>query len=58
LREFTRSLADVAGYRLDWTSGGTAAEACNALYVARDMEVLERFYPGLTEERALTPPAR
>jgi cell filamentation protein len=53
LREFTRSLADVAGYTLDWTSGGTGAEARNALYVARDVEVLERFYPGLTEERAM-----
>lgn len=53
LREFTRCMADAAGYTLDWTKGGIGAEARNTLYVARDVEVLERFYPGLNEERAM-----
>ena len=53
LREFTRCMADAAGYTLDWTKGGIDAEARNTLYVARDVEVLERFYPGLNEERAM-----
>jgi fido (protein-threonine AMPylation protein) len=53
LREFTRELADAAGYTLDWTRVGTDAEARNALYVARDIEVLQREYPDLTEERAM-----
>ena len=48
-----RCLADAAGYTLDWTQAGMGAEARNALYVARDVEVLERFYPGLNEERAM-----
>jgi cell filamentation protein len=53
LREFTRELADAAGFTLDWRRVGTDAAARNALYVARDVAVLERVYPGLTEERAM-----
>jgi cell filamentation protein len=54
LREFTRELAEAAGYVLTWTGSGVGTEARNALYVARDVEVLERAYPGLTGERAMT----
>jgi cell filamentation protein len=53
LREFMRSLALAADYTLDWTRVGIGAEARNALYVARDVAVLERAYPGLTEARAM-----
>jgi cell filamentation protein len=53
LREFTRELADAAGYTLDWRRVGMDADARNALYIARDIAVLERLYPGLTEERAM-----
>lgn len=53
LREFTRGLAAAAGYILDWTRSAAGAGARNALYVARDVEVLERAYPGLTEARAM-----
>jgi cell filamentation protein len=53
LREFTRELADAAGFALDWRRIGTDDAARNALYVARDVAVLERVYPGLTEERAM-----
>jgi cell filamentation protein len=53
LREFTRELALAAGHTLDWTRSGSSSEARNALYIARDVAVLERAYPGLTEERAM-----
>lgn len=53
LREFTRELALAAGFTLDWTHSGATREARNALYIARDVAVLERTYPGLTEERAM-----
>ena len=53
LREFTRELADAAGFQLDWTRVGMTAEARNALYVARDVAVPERAFPGLTEDRAM-----
>lgn len=53
LREFTRELAAVAGRVLNWTCSGSGTEARNALYVARDVEVLERAYPALTAECAM-----
>jgi len=53
LREFTRELAAEAGYRLDWTGTGVGAKERNALYVARDLAVLERAYPGLTPETGM-----
>jgi hypothetical protein len=58
LREFTRELAAAAGFTLDWRRVGTDAAARNALYVARDVAVLERAYPGLTEERAMATDGR
>jgi hypothetical protein len=51
-------LADAAGFTLDWRRAGTDAAARNALYVARDVAVLERAYPGLTEERAMATDGR
>jgi fido (protein-threonine AMPylation protein) len=53
LLEFMRTLALAAGYTLDWTRVGIGTAARNALYVARDVAVLERAYPGLTEARAM-----
>jgi fido (protein-threonine AMPylation protein) len=53
LREFTRELALASGYRLDWTRVGSGRDARNALYIARDVAVLERGYPGLTNDRAM-----
>lgn len=47
LREFTRELALQAGYDLDWYSTDAGAQTRSALYVARDMEVFKRKYPGL-----------
>ena len=53
LREFARSLAQAAGYELNWAPTGADAEQRNRLYVARDIAVLERAYPGLTPERGM-----
>ncbi len=53
LREFTRSLAQAAGYELNWAPTGADAAQRNRLYVARDIAVLERAYPGLTPERGM-----
>ncbi|MDD2794644.1 Fic family protein [Acidocella sp.] len=54
LREFTRTLAAEAGFSLDWTGTNVTAEHRNALYAARDVEVLSRHYPGVTPENAGT----
>ena len=53
LREFTRELACKSGYALDWTRIGTGAAARNRLYIARDLAVMERAFPGLTAEKAM-----
>ena len=53
LREFMRTLALTAGYTLDWTGTAVGAAERNALYVARDVAVLERAFPGLTRERTM-----
>ncbi len=53
LREFTRELASEAGYALDWGKTGVGAKERNELYVARDLAVLERAFPGLTPEKAM-----
>lgn len=54
LREFTRTLAAEAGCTLDWTGTNVTAEHRNALYAARDVEVLSRHYPGVTPDNATT----
>jgi cell filamentation protein len=53
LREFTRSLAEAAGFTLDWIGTGVEASERNQLYIARDAAVLERVFPGLSEQRAM-----
>ena len=53
LREFTRSLALASGYELDWTPTNVTAAERNRLYIARDIAVLERAFPGLTPERGM-----
>jgi cell filamentation protein len=52
LREFSREPALAAGYRLDWTATAAGTSGRNELYIARDIAVLERAFPGLTPERA------
>ena len=53
LREFTRELALAAGFALDWVGTGVGVEERNQLYIARDVAVFERWFPGLTENRAM-----
>ncbi len=53
LRELTRLLAQVAGYDINWTSTNVDAAERNRLYVARDIAVLERAFPGLTPQRGM-----
>lgn len=53
LREFTRELAAHAGYELDWYSTGADAQTRDRLYMARDLEVLQRLYPDLDEARSM-----
>lgn len=58
LREFTRSLAAEAGFRLDWPGPSAGMAERNELYLARDREVLERRWPGLTEDMAMCTESR
>lgn len=53
LREFTRELALAAGLGLKWTHTNTGATERNELYIARDVAVLDRAFPGLTPERGM-----
>ncbi len=53
LREFTRQLASEACYSLDWVKTGVGTKERNQLYVARDLAVFERAFPGLTEDKAM-----
>ena len=53
LREFTRELALASGFSLDWVGTRVGADERNRLYIARDIAVLERAFPGLTPDRAM-----
>lgn len=53
LREFTRQLAEAAGYSSDWGKTTIGESQRNELYIARDFAVLERASPNLTPERAM-----
>lgn len=53
LREFTRELASQSGLKLDWVGTNVTCEKRNDLYVARDIEVMSRAYPDLTQDRAM-----
>ena len=46
LREFIRQLALEAGFTLDWDTASVDDEKQHALYVARDMEVMNRRFPN------------
>jgi cell filamentation protein len=53
LREFSRELAEEAGFNLDWVKTGIEAQQRNELYIARDLAVLDRAFPDLTEDKAM-----
>ena len=47
LRSFTRQLAEQTGHELDWNITNANAVTRDALYKARDNEVLRRTYPAI-----------
>ena len=53
LRTFTAQLAQAAGRELSWEASITDVKHRDMLYVARDKAVLQRYFPGLDEKRAM-----
>ncbi|MDP3653513.1 MAG: Fic family protein [Rhodoferax sp.] len=58
LRVFTAQWACTVGYQLHWGTASADAATRDRLYVARDLEVTARAFPGLDFERASTTPNR
>ncbi len=58
LRAFTAQLAREAGHELDWNTTNADAASRDRLYIARDKEVMQRAFPGLDQERAMTTDSR
>jgi cell filamentation protein len=54
LRTFTAQLAREAGHRLDWDTTSVTAQSRDALYIARDVAVIQLRYPGLTADSMMT----
>ncbi|WP_293977591.1 Fic family protein [Sphingomonas sp.] len=54
LRSFTEQLARDNGHRLDWNTTNVTPEDRDALYIARDMAVIQLRYPGLTPDSMMT----
>lgn len=52
LRAFTSQLALETGYVLDWATSKADALSRDRLYIARDLAVTDRVYPGLDFEKA------
>ena len=50
LREFTRQLALEIGFNLDWGKALNNPRAMEILYIARDKEVTDRFFPFADKE--------
>ena len=53
LRTFTQQLAKEAGYRLDWDTTTANPLTRDQLYIARDVAVTQRAFPGLDMQRAM-----
>ncbi|MET3762108.1 fido (protein-threonine AMPylation protein) [Sphingomonas sp. UYEF23] len=58
LRTFTEQLARENGYKLDWGTTNVTPESRDALYIARDMAVIQLRNPGVTMADAMTATAR
>ncbi len=54
LRTFTAQLASEAGHKLDWNTTNVTPQSRDALYIARDMAVIQHHYPGLTADKMMT----
>lgn len=53
LRHFSEQLAKQAGFDLDWSRSNADGLSRDQLYVARDLAVTERAFPGLDRNRAM-----
>lgn len=58
LRQFTRQLTRAAGYTLDWSPTPADASSRDGLYIARDLAVASRAFPGLNRDRAMETDSR
>jgi cell filamentation protein len=58
LRAFTAQLARETGFRLDWGAATADALTRDRLYVARDVAVTRRAFPGLDRQRAMRTDSR
>jgi fido (protein-threonine AMPylation protein) len=54
LRTFTEQLARDNGHQLGWGTTNVTAKSRDALYVARDMAVIQLRYPGLTADKLMS----
>jgi cell filamentation protein len=54
LRTFTAQLARETGHRLDWDTTNVTAQSRDALYIARDVAVIQLRYRGLTADSMMT----
>ena len=54
LRTFTRQFAAEAGFDLNWDVTNMPASARDQIYRARDAAVIQRAFPGLDEQRAMS----
>lgn len=58
LRSFTKEVAENFGYSLNWGTTNVSGQERDALYIARDLAVAARKFPGLNFERACKTPDR
>ncbi len=58
LRTFTEQLARENGHQLDWGTTNVTPQSRDALYIARDMAVIQLRNPGITMADAETAPTR
>jgi len=54
LRTFTAQLARESGHELDWNTSNAGPQSRDALYIARDIAVIEQHFPGITAQEAMT----
>lgn len=54
LRTFTEQLARENGHKLDWGTTNVTPQSRDALYIARDIAVIQQRYPGLTADQMMT----
>ena len=58
LRTFTQQLARENGYELDWGTTNVTLQSRDALYIARDMAVIQQRNPGISMDDAMAATTR